>query len=194
VEYREYAEAGVRDCGCVVGRLMAVVADEDFSHTQVLGFHITQQALDMLMEDSDFAQRFLEKLREKGWDQTVVGCTQTEIDEIQHAQNVGYLPPTFVQFLQIAGKEARGLWSDAFFDYSNLLTLKSSLVRLLEAHGNPIVLPSDAFVFNTVEGINYFYFLTATHDPDPYVYCFSEYEYQHGLLDEPISAFLLEVY
>jgi len=108
-----------------------------------------------------------------GNDNTILGCTESEILELIHDQNVNALPPIYIKFMRYAGKRAGGLWAgtDAFYPY--MKGLKQVAVDLLIENDFDFDLPDTSFVFLMHEGYQFMYFDTTVID-DPEVLYYME--------------------
>ena len=89
---------------------------------------------------------------------SIEGCTTDEIAQLKKIQNIGKLPPLYVEFLSKLGKKAGafGVGSDMF--YPVLLELKEEAIYILDEEAG--LIPNDAFVFYIHHGYIVWYFRT----------------------------------
>lgn len=144
----------------------------------------------------EFKTLLRQKIIERGLakEEELAGCTINDLEDYMKTQGVQRLPSIYIDFLLTVGKSSGNLWKRAHYKGVDLTRIKASLLNLLIAHKNPIILPDDAFVFFSEDRIVFYYFLTKNHDENPPVYMFLEVEYKHEIVDKNLSDFLLNVY
>lgn len=125
-----------------------------------------------------FATKLYEKLIALGLadPQEIIGCSESEIEQIKAAQTVTFLPEIYVEFLRKMGKLAGNLYLGSDWAYPDLLKLKLHASELLNENANSFVLPDDAFVFLMHQGYQFMYFRTNDLKADPEVYYYIEME------------------
>ena len=106
----------------------------------------------------------------------IVGCTDAEIEQLQAAQGVDYLPELYREFMRQLGHEDGGLgkFLEADLSCSHVLTFKSAqngyCLPLLRVFG----VDKEAFVFYS-DNTNFLYFFdTRDRSDDPVVFSIHE--------------------
>ncbi|MFD3702364.1 SMI1/KNR4 family protein [Nocardia sp. NPDC058658] len=106
---------------------------------------------------------------------TVLGCSDHQVEALMSAQGVGHLPERYVEFLKFGGKNPYWLSQDGEWDYGWLLEAKEMAREIVvddyESDFTPF---ENAFIFQTHQGYMFYYFrpqdLTAS-DPTFSIFC-----------------------
>jgi hypothetical protein len=102
----------------------------------------------------------------------ILGCNDSEIEQLQIAQNVEKLPELYCEFMRQMGREDGGLGKllDAYLTYTYALTFKSEQIDfslpILKTYG----LERGNFVFLSDNNNFLYFFDTVESSDDPIVY------------------------
>lgn len=141
----------------------------------------------------------ISRLRElvKEWESkspyNLVGCPESEIDEIMRKQAVKWLPPVYVEFMSLLGRESGHIESRTgdVFRYPYVTDFKVEAIPLLVKQ-----LSDDSFVFWTnYEDVIFFHTVPRIDDPVVYHMTSSENDIHIPEITECgiLSEFLLDV-
>lgn len=121
--------------------------------------------------------------------ESLQGCSDSDIEAVMADQNVDRLPSAYVCFLRRIGRGAGRFLqgTDAFFP--QIIGLKDAAEELFEENGVPISLEDNSLVIAMHQGYQVFWFPTVKFD-DPKVAMFQEGD--QGILREwdSFSAYL----
>jgi hypothetical protein len=109
--------------------------------------------------------------------ETIVGCTDDEIEAIEQAQNIK-VPDIYREFLSKMGKKAGSFHKGSDILFPALLNLKSWMNEALDGDIRAAFrLPPNAFVFKSHQGYMYSYFVYNPENlkEDPLVYNYDEF-------------------
>lgn len=104
-------------------------------------------------------------------------------------QSVEYLPKLYRQFMLEFGQEAGGLPSTGEFRYPYVLDFKKDDQPPLWYLGDPLILPSDSFIFMTDYDAYALFFQTTDRVDDPFLYRIEE-NVDHSVDEEGRDLFL----
>lgn len=112
----------------------------------------------------------------------LIGCSASEIDTLQNAQNVSQLSVIYRELMAAIGKSGMSWLCGGSAEYEDVRLLKSKLSRLQS-------IPNDAFFFFSIEDA-YFYFRTGDTSGDPAVLMYHEDEIH--LTADTFSEFIMQ--
>jgi hypothetical protein len=124
------------------------------------------------------------------------GLNSEEIEQLRVAQAVERLPHIYVEFLQTMGRSSGGIFTGCDLNFETLLELKKILLRFMEVNrqsGMEIpLLPEDAFVFLSIQGVDFFFFRTDSLEDDPAVYYYFDGMKKYYEVTSSLSLWLWE--
>jgi hypothetical protein len=106
------------------------------------------------------------------------GMASQEIEQLKLAQEVKTLPRIYVEFLEIMGHKAGGIFVGCSISFEELLILKKALLNMMKEnrHSGMTIptLPDEAFVFLGIQGVDFFFFEANNNDNDPPVFYYMD--------------------
>lgn len=157
--------------------------------------------MDAKMTHTHFGQYLLSKIMESELpslfpisDNTFFGVNVEQILEACKPQSVSFLPKTYIEFMQVFGKNAVPLFShDSNISFDTLDYAKDIAIECLQDDKSPLVLPLDALIFQTCHVSRFQFFLTANQEDDPPVYLyFYDDPTQFQLIADRLSAYYFD--
>ncbi len=124
------------------------------------------------------------------------GMSDAEIDQVRVAQTVDHLPQIYVDFLRVMGHQAGGIFAGCSVSLGELLILKKALLNMMaQNRGINLTiphLPEGAFVFLCIQGVDFFFFDTASGEDDPPVLYYMDSLSRFYPVAETLSSWLWE--
>lgn len=123
------------------------------------------------------------------------GLSNAEIDNIQQAQSVDFLPLAFRQFLQVMGRGDGNIFVGCDRSLDFLLNAKMGLQEILEISSQDFEtpeLPTNAVVFLAIQGVEFFFFEATKGVDDPPIWLYLEDEAIFYQVSSTLSAWLWE--
>ncbi|MDO3651215.1 hypothetical protein [Nocardia mangyaensis] len=106
--------------------------------------------------------------------ESIIGCTDREIDELTTVQSVAEIPTTYRDFLKFSGRDPYWLSRGGEWDFNWLLEAKEVAREIVEEdYGESFSPYVDTFVFQTHQGYMFNYFRSddlAADDPYFWIY------------------------
>ncbi len=90
---------------------------------------------------------------------TILGCSDQQVDALMSAQGVTALPARYIEFLKFGGKNPYWLSQDGEWDYGWLLEAKDIAREIVvDDYKEDFARFENAFVFQTHQGYMFYYF------------------------------------
>lgn len=124
------------------------------------------------------------------------GMSDAEIEQVRTAQNVNHLPQVYVDFLRTMGHQAGGIFTGCSVSLRELLILKKALLNMMAQNRGIDLkipqLPDTAFIFLCIQGVDFFFFDTASGQDDPPVQYYMDSLSQFYPVAETLSSWFWE--